>query len=555
MIKLLRSVFVGALCLFALPVFSFGAEINMVTGRIVDATTREPLPGSTVYVLQNGQKVQKSDWVQQIFTDDGKFNLWHVPQDAQIEVQHMEYKTKTFGPIKSDMGDLQMERKNARVLQDAVVEAARPRPGFVIDSVTNQPLSGVRATTTDKKGESLVSTTGADGKFVFDAVLPDNAKVLFEANGYNPRNITYSENMQVTLYKKETAQRMPGLDMDNLLSGINAPDPNANIDLPTINAPVPTLPDVLTITVAGVVINQEREPLYPVNILVLDHNNNSNVLSRTQTGYDGDFRIAKVPENAKLKVSIVGYKEKIVDNLSSNMSIVLDPVEMKPVTIVNYYGKVFDFTTKQAINGVSVTATDANGNALGSAVKTDGSGSFVMTPKEFPDGAVKVRFDAQGYHPRLLTYTKDMQVTLISISDAERMPGLDVDSLLNNYDNELQLSPLPSVQLPTLQGSLSASRTIIGVDTPPAVFANIDYALNKYFQGSSVWKNDEGKFNTARLASDSIAGVVLGTVGGVVTSTVMKKNQVKKGFENLKCTIGGQDVAEYADVFEVKLQR
>lgn len=32
----------------------------------------------------------------------------------------------------------------------------------------------------------------------------------------------------------------------------------------------------------------------------------------------------------------------------------------------------------------------------------------------------------------------------------------------------------------------------------------------------TVWKDAEGKFNTSRLLSDSIAGVALGTVGGAV---------------------------------------
>ena len=70
----------------------------------------------------------------------------------------------------------------------------------------------------------------------------------------------------------------------------------------------------------------------------------------------------------------------------------------------------------------------------------------------------------------------------------------------------------------------------------------------------SVWKNAQGEFNTARLASDSIAGVVLGTVGGVVTSSVMKKHQVKDGFEDLKCTIGGQTFAGWGDEFNVGIQ-
>ena len=70
----------------------------------------------------------------------------------------------------------------------------------------------------------------------------------------------------------------------------------------------------------------------------------------------------------------------------------------------------------------------------------------------------------------------------------------------------------------------------------------------------SVWKDNEGKFNTARLASDTIAGVVLGTVGGAVTSKVVKKNQVEDGFEDLKCSIAGQTVADWGDEFSVGMQ-
>jgi hypothetical protein len=87
--------------------------------------------------------------------------------------------------------------------------------------------------------------------------------------------------------------------------------------------------------------------------------------------------------------------------------------------------------------------------------------------------------------------------------------------------------------------------------TSATVFDDLDKFISEKFVGSSVWKNDEGNFNTARLVSDSVAGVVLGTVGGVITSHIIKKNQIKNGFDDLKCTIGGQTVASYGDEFRV----
>ena len=70
----------------------------------------------------------------------------------------------------------------------------------------------------------------------------------------------------------------------------------------------------------------------------------------------------------------------------------------------------------------------------------------------------------------------------------------------------------------------------------------------------SVWKTSEGTFNTSRLASDSIAGVVLGTAGGLITSHLVKKGQVKAGFEDIQCTVGGQKVADWGDEFTVGIQ-
>ncbi|MBQ5699685.1 MAG: hypothetical protein IIV74_00095 [Alphaproteobacteria bacterium] len=89
------------------------------------------------------------------------------------------------------------------------------------------------------------------------------------------------------------------------------------------------------------------------------------------------------------------------------------------------------------------------------------------------------------------------------------------------------------------------------IDTAYAVLKGIH---DKFRGDVSVWKDEEGNFNTARLASDSIAAVVLGTAGGLITSNVVKKNQVESGFEDIKCTIGGQNVAQWGDQFRVGIQ-
>lgn len=70
----------------------------------------------------------------------------------------------------------------------------------------------------------------------------------------------------------------------------------------------------------------------------------------------------------------------------------------------------------------------------------------------------------------------------------------------------------------------------------------------------SKWRDADGNFNTARLASDSVAAVVLGTAGGLISSKVIKKKQVENGFEDIKCTIGSQTVADWGDEFHVGIQ-
>ena len=75
--------------------------------------------------------------------------------------------------------------------------------------------------------------------------------------------------------------------------------------------------------------------------------------------------------------------------------------------------------------------------------------------------------------------------------------------------------------------------------------------LNNFIDNAdvSVWKTADGKFNATRLASDFGAGVVLGTVGGLITNKVIKKKQVENNLDGYQCLVGGQVVAEYGDEF------
>ena len=67
----------------------------------------------------------------------------------------------------------------------------------------------------------------------------------------------------------------------------------------------------------------------------------------------------------------------------------------------------------------------------------------------------------------------------------------------------------------------------------------------------SVWVNKDGKFNVARLGTDIASGVVLGTVGGLVSNAIIKKNQMEKGMDGYYCTVGDDFVADYGDEFTI----
>ena len=169
-------------------------------------------------------------------------------------------------------------------------------------------------------------------------------------------------------------------------------------------------------------------------------------------------------------------------------------------------------------------------------------------------------YDENAPHLFDLTHINNSQ-----IPQTERDKYTDAVAIIFKCNNgKPEITPIVSVPVPgtpnpnngtTLSLTCERGTQCQKFDVFSAIDEQISYLQGRdFFTGSSVWKTDAGKFNTARLASDSIAGVVLGTAGGIITSKIVKKNQIKNGFEDLKCTIGGQVVATYGDEFTVSIK-
>lgn len=154
------------------------------------------------------------------------------------------------------------------------------------------------------------------------------------------------------------------------------------------------------------------------------------------------------------------------------------------------------------------------------------------------------------------SYTEDF-ILRLSKSDLEGKSCDEYKKMLDDDKTRLEkyfdkLCATKNVVNPVNPGPTDNGPTEAEISEAESVLAR--FASNAK-SDASVWKNAEGKFNSARLASDLTAGVVLGTVGGVVSGVVIKKNQVKKGFEALHCTVGGQKIADWGDEFSVGLNR
>jgi hypothetical protein len=152
-----------------------------------------------------------------------------------------------------------------------------------------------------------------------------------------------------------------------------------------------------------------------------------------------------------------------------------------------------------------------------------------------------------GEHTQLMSNDIKLQIANMMAEYAKQfaqMQRVEIELIINSY-MDMKISGINSDIKKMQEQNIARDKVSSAMSV-----------LNSFASGAkvSVWKNKDGKFNTARLASDSIAGVVLGTAGGLITSSVIKKHQIEDGFEDINCVIGGQSVAGWGDEFSVGVQ-
>ena len=264
-------------------------------------------------------------------------------------------------------------------------------------------------------------------------------------------------------------------------------------------------------------------------VLILDDNGNNyegaigatvQMRDNTSVGMaadaDGRFNLTVDKESDVLRVAYVGYKEEFVPASQCvngcTIKLVQDSINLKAFDVIRCGDNI-----KSHLNNLATGCVAGNAE-LASTIQS--LQNHCNNTKQLSD------FDA------VYAKVKDIDTT------------------------KCMVAPEPVVQ-PTVSVTpvpvLSHAQLI--ANSRRQITASVTWLEDFRAQlGQSVWKNADGGFNTSRLVSDSVAGVVLGTAGGLITSSVVKKNQIKNGFDDIHCTVGGQIVADYGDMLTIGIR-
>ncbi len=392
-----------------------------VTGRVVDASTNQPLAGVSVV---SGQ-------VSAITTNKGEFTLSDIPQGSQTITFSLTGYTTASVTVNITAGSI--------IDLGTIPLSSSPTTGIIKGTVTDadngQPLSDVTITVTGSFTGSII--TGADGTFIFDNVTPGTVTITASKTGYYSVTGTGTVVAGGILFFNPRLSRQPPLT--------NTGDLTGRVFDASTNRPI-----------QGVTISISQGP-------------------STTTDSQGIFFIKDItPGTYQVTISAFGYISQvyqvmIIAGVTTDMQIVYLMPSPQSTTIT---GRVTDVQTGNPIVGADVVVV---GTTL--SAKTDSSGIYTITGinlLEFNLKASATGYDSLAYNVKTRdygTYTIDLALNPSQVSDL-RIISLSTDK--RNYmadENLLITAIIENKGITEIQGLVMAEiqdpeGNVIAVVTP-----------------------------------------------------------------------------------------
>jgi Carboxypeptidase regulatory-like domain/Prenyltransferase and squalene oxidase repeat len=457
----------GGLQLFAPQLVLIPPQLTTgtITGRVVDATTKQALSGVSL--------ILESDPALRTITDtSGSFLLGNIPTGSQV-VQFAlpgyaaaTAKLTSTAGFSLDLGTLPLtSNPTTGVLKVTVTDAA-----------TGKAIEGATITVA---GAGLTGISGSDGSFLFPELAGGELAVGVTKNGYYPMSGT------VTL--------MPGwiLSLDTQLLVIPAQPTTGTLIGQVVDAVGGQPLSGVTVTLAG-------DPPFAVT-----------------TDGAGGFSLPNVaPGSHTVDFSLVGYMTSRA-TLDMTAGVILNlgalPLASNATTGL-IKGVVTDAAATLPLSGATVTVT---GSFSGSTV-TLADGSFVFS--QATPGLVVITVTKAGYYPQTGTGTVTAGGMLLSNAVLREMPpaantgeftGVVVDAMTNLPIPGATISVAGESWVTTdAQGVFHASRITPGaryVIISAASHISLNYTV-MIMEG--VTTNIQTVYLTPLLQSSAVAGVV-----------------------------------------------
>lgn len=563
------------------------------------------LKGSYTCTIQEQAKkeiiVDEKNWVNKY---DGKTHLCpiFVTEPKNNNTVKIRYKTKSSSKYdQTNSPAVKNVEDSKTVYYQVTATGYTTKTGQYECTITRIP-----GNTTIKDGSTEIKQN-ANISIEFPNPGTKNLTVICSENA-NPEQVIVSSTDIATATLNGKQLTLTGIAQGTTDITVKCPQVK-NHEASEIKFTLQTISNVGKINVSGVVLDarEPHDPVPYVNVVPVDEN--KQILRSnfgTTTNLDGKFTLKNVPENAQLRITYVGYTEQFVKP-AQNLTIYFEYGTTLPPVVVSAEHKNGDpCCVKTTMDAETLARADCGHITKGQWYKRNNE--WVCLAIECDPGYfVNPNKECEAEHHNESDACEDMVNHIksgkwhqrgpndwICVPDActpeyykltgegfnkqcksEHDVGDKCDKNTEGVDKHIEdgywtwntdtkqwvcsaTKCTPPYKLTDFKCVLPQAAPRPESKQAPTVFEEMDDIFKKhkdFFDSSSVWKDDEGGFNTARLISDSVAGVVLGTVGGVVTSNIIKKNQLKKGFENLKCTIGGQNVADYGDQFNVDIKR